>query len=117
MTRMRTVPVEMQTIDASTGKVIEQRAVPFNILPPAKGTCEVCAVKHDVLLPHNAQSLYYQYAFYGAVGRWPTWADAAAHCDDAMAERWRKTLEGMGHKWTRPPDGFLPVRDLGPEVV
>jgi hypothetical protein len=77
--------------------------------------CQVCAHKHDPLLPHNVQSLYYQYAFYGALGRWPTWADAAAHCDPELAKRWRVALEDTGHKWSRPPDGFLPVRDLGPE--
>jgi hypothetical protein len=107
----------MQTVDMQTGDVIEQRAKPFNILPPPKDTCQVCATKHDPLLPHNAQSLYYQYAFYGALGRWPTWADAASHCDEAMIKAWREQLEKLGHKWTRPPNGYLPVRDLGPEVA
>lgn len=112
---MKTIPIEQQTIDMSTGEVVDQRAVPFKILPPAADVCQVCATKHDPLLPHDRQSLYYQYAFYGALGRWPTWADACAHCDDGVIEGWRAALESVGGKWNRPPDGFLPVRDLGPE--
>jgi hypothetical protein len=30
----------------------------MQLLPPAKGTCPICAVKHDPALPHNAQSMY-----------------------------------------------------------
>lgn len=52
------------------------------LLPPPPGTCPICAVKHDPTWPHNAQSLYYQYRFYGIRGRWPTWADAAATSAD-----------------------------------
>ena len=114
---MKTIPVEVQTIDAETGEIVEQRAKPFKILPPAKDVCQVCAAKHDPLLPHNVQSLYYQYAFYGALGRWPTWADACEHCDPDLADRWRKAMVGLGHKWTHPPDGHRPVRDFGPEVA
>jgi hypothetical protein len=114
---MKTIPVETQTINMETGEIIEQRATAFQILPPAKDVCQVCATKHDPLLPHNVQSLHYAYAFRGAIGRWPTWADACAHCDTDLAERWRKTMSELGHKWTRPPDGYHPVRDLGPVQV
>lgn len=114
---MKSIPVQQQTVDMTTSEITDQRAVPLHILPPPKDCCQVCATKHDPLLPHNPQSLYYQYAFYGALGRWPTWADAAAHCDPHVAKRWRVALEGFGHKWSRPPDGFLPVRDLGPVVA
>lgn len=114
---MKTIPIEQQTVDMHTGEVISQRAVPFKILPPPKDACQVCAVKHDPLLPHDCASLYYQYAFYGALGRWPTWADACAHCEPDITERWRSAMAEAGHKWTRPPDGFLPVRDLGPEAA
>lgn len=112
---MKTIPIKQQTIDMSTGEVVEQRAVPFKILPPAKGVCQVCAKGHDPLLPHDRQSLYYQYTFYGAIGRWPTWADACAHCDEAVTKNWRAAMKSLGHEWTEPPDRHLPVRDLGPE--
>jgi hypothetical protein len=115
--KMKTVPVEMQTVDMQTGKVIEQRAAPFKLLPPRADVCQVCAVKHDPLLPHDQMSLYYQYAFYGAVGRWPTWADACSHCEPAMIARWRATLESFGRSWSDPPKGSLPVHDLGPVIT
>jgi hypothetical protein len=114
---MKTVPIEMQVVDMATGQVVEQRDGPFNLLPPKPGVCQVCAHDHEALLPHNLQSLYYQYAFYGAVGRWPTWADACAHCDEALTAKWRQGLADHGQKWSRPPDGYLPVRDLGPVVT
>ena len=79
------------------------------LLPPKDGTCPVCATGHTPDLPHNAQSLYYQYRFYGLRNRWPTWADAAAHCTEAVRGQWRETLEGMGHEWTEP-DGD-PIAD------
>lgn len=44
------------------------------------GTCPMCAVKHDPEMPHNQQSLAYQYKFYDEHGRWPTWHDAMEHC-------------------------------------
>jgi hypothetical protein len=114
---MKSFPVQTQTIDAQSGEIISQRATPMRLLPPPKDACHVCARQHDPLLPHDAQSLYYQYAFYGVLGRWPTWADAAAHCDPETVKQWRAALEGLGHKWNRPPDGFLPVRDLGPDIT
>lgn len=113
--KMKTVPVKTQTINAATGEVIDERATPFKLMPPPAGACQVCARKHDPLLPHDKTSLYYQYAFYGALGRWPTWADACAHCDPEVTEQWKKALAAAGHSWSRPPDGYNPVRDLGPE--
>lgn len=68
----------------------------FGILPPPKDTCQVCAVKHEPELPHNAQSMFYQYNFYNEHGRWPTWKDAIEHCDDAMKELWKKELIAKG---------------------
>ena len=38
-----------------------------------KGTCPVCAVRHNPDQPHNRDSLTYQYKFYDQYGRWPTW--------------------------------------------
>lgn len=64
--------------------------------PP--GTCKECAVDHDPRQPHNRDSLCYQYKFYFANGRWPTWADAMSHCDRAVQEAWREELEARGVK-------------------
>lgn len=52
----------------------------MTILPPAKGTCPECGVAHLPGEPHNRDSLYYQYKFMQQHDRWPTWADAMAHC-------------------------------------
>lgn len=35
--------------------------------PP--GTCPICATEHDPTLPHNRDSLAYQYKFYDEHGR------------------------------------------------
>jgi len=67
----------------------------FMMLPTPEGTCEECAVDHDPELPHNRDSLPYQYAFYGKHGRWPTWDDAMAHCTDEVKARWRTALANV----------------------
>lgn len=64
--------------------------------PP--GACPKCAVKHDPKLPHNRDSLAYQYMFYDENGRWPTWADAMAHCSDEIKAFWQEQLEAYGVK-------------------
>jgi hypothetical protein len=46
--------------------------------------------------PHNQQSLAYQYDFYGKNGRWPTWADAMAHCDESVKAQWTAALKERG---------------------
>jgi hypothetical protein len=61
-------------------------------------------------LPHDAQSLYYQYRFYGVRGRWPTWADAVAHCAPEVQADWRAALEDRG-AWSEPPNGEEPIAD------
>lgn len=66
------------------------------LLPPPPDTCQECAVKHDPAQAHNQQSLFYQYQFYGKTGRWPTWADAIAHCSPEIQERWK--IELRKHK-------------------
>ena len=85
------------------------------LLPPAKDTCPICATKHVPELPHNQQSLYYQYRFYGIRGRWPTWADAVAHCAPKMQSDWRQLLKEGGH-WTEPADG-IPIADPPEESI
>lgn len=79
------------------------------LLPPSADTCPVCAVQHPPEQPHNAQSLYYQYRFYGLRGRWPTWADAIAHCMPAVRARWEAELRKR-NGWTEPADGD-PIAD------
>lgn len=61
-----------------------------------KGCCQECGVRHSPEQPHNKDSLYYQYHFYNEHGRWPTWADAMAHCSPEVKEFWKKELEGRG---------------------
>lgn len=61
-----------------------------------EGTCPECAVKHDPKMPHNRDSLAYQYKFYDENGRWPTWMDAMAHCDEDMKQTWIKALREEG---------------------
>lgn len=62
------------------------------------GTCPVCAVKHNPEMPHNRDSLTYQYKFFDEHGRWPTWKDAMAHCDEHIKELWTASLIAHGQK-------------------
>jgi len=66
------------------------------ILPPMPGACPVCAAEHDPAWPHNRDSLYYQMHFYQKHGRFPTWADAMAHCGPEMKDAWRAELLKKG---------------------
>lgn len=70
----------------------------FKLLRPpvAPGQCADCAVFHAPNLPHNRDSLFYQYSFYEQNGRWPTWADAMAHCSDEMKAAWVAALAEKG---------------------
>lgn len=79
-----------------------------HLLPPPPGTCPACAVKHPPELPHNAQSLFYQQAFHARHGRWPTWADAIAHCSPEMQKTWRTELQAR-NAWTEPDAGIDPI--------
>lgn len=63
-----------------------------------EGTCPVCVTAHDPKMPHNQQSLAYQYKFYDENGRWPTWKDAMEHCSEEMKEMWREALKEKGVK-------------------
>lgn len=69
---------------------------PWILLPPAPGKCPECADLHLPEEPHNQQSLFYQYDFYGKRGRWPTWTDAMAHCGSDMKQRWIDELRKRG---------------------
>jgi hypothetical protein len=113
--RLRPVPSTVTTVNLEMG---EETTKPMNwhLMPPAPDKCPVCAVKHHAGLPHNPQSLYYQYTFYGATGgkRWPTWADAVAHCAPEMQEAWKRELTNpaSGNRWTEPPEGVAPIAHL-----
>jgi len=69
---------------------------PFSLFPAKPGTCPECAVAHEPELPHNQQSLFYQYSFYNEHGVWPTWGDAMAHCNEEMKEFWKSELQAVG---------------------
>ena len=66
------------------------------LLPCAPDVCQECAVDHSPEMPHNAQSLYYQYKFYQQHGRFPTWEDAMEHCSSEMQEFWKEELSKLG---------------------
>lgn len=101
---MKTLPTKVEVIDMPTGDVVETRPSGMNLLPPRADACQVCghAPAHDPDQPHNAQSLYYQYAFFADHGRWPTWRDAVAHCPEPVRAAWEAELRRRG-AW--PKDG------------
>ena len=63
---------------------------------PGPGKCPVCAAVHDPMDPHDRDSLYYQMRFRRRHKRFPTWADAMAHCSREKQEEWRAKLEAEG---------------------
>lgn len=85
------------------------------LLPPAKGSCPACGHDHPPEQPHNVESMYYQYRFYGLRQRWPTWADAVAHCSDHVREHWQTELTRM-KRWTEPEAGE-PIADPPGESI
>lgn len=88
----------------------------MHLLPPAVGKCPVCAGDHPPDFPHNAQSLYYQYRFMGLRGRWPTWADAMAHCTEETQNEWTTQLLEM-EAYSAPTEGVEPIADPPEESV
>lgn len=73
----------------------------FKLLPCGNGVCQECAVNHPPEAPHNNQSLFYQYRFFGLHGRFPTWKDAVEHCDEPTRRLWESELRRLGH-WSEP---------------
>lgn len=71
----------------------------LRLLHPAPELCQSCACAHHADEPHNQQSLFWALWFRGEQGRWPTWADAAAHCTPVMQDLWRAEIEAMGLAW------------------
>lgn len=92
---MKTIPIQKTTIDMATGASTTE-AVQASLLPPPAGTCQECGRAHPAEAPHDAQSMYYQYAFYGQHDRWPTWADAMAHCPPFIRDQWTRLLTERG---------------------
>lgn len=78
------------------------------LLPAKPGTCPICAVEHASEDPHNAQSIYYQYWFYKRYQRWPTWADAIAHCGEETRKAWESALRDR-EVWTKPEGNVEPI--------
>lgn len=75
---------------------LEQRHGMMMLGRVPEGTCEMCATAHDPRMPHNQQSLTYQYKFYDQHGRWPTWEDAMAHCEPEVQQAWKDALRERG---------------------
>jgi hypothetical protein len=72
------------------------------ILVPCKGgNCPECATEHEPWEPHNL-CLYYQYHFYGQHQRFPTWADAMAHCTDKVKASTIEVLKEHGVSVVQP---------------
>jgi hypothetical protein len=111
--RVIKIPATVTKIDTETGKETHEQGA-WNVLPPAPGKCQICAIEHEPEDPHNAQSLYYQMTFQGMIGRAATWADAMAHCDDHRKHWWRTYLKEI-NAWTEPPEGEKPVKHCGVE--
>jgi hypothetical protein len=111
MKSVRRIPGTVTKVDLETGEETHEAAA-WSVLPPPAGMCQICAAKHSLAEPHNAQSLYYQMTFEGMIGRPPTWADAMAHCDEETKRRWEAEVRRRG-LWTEPSDGELPVIDHG----
>lgn len=109
---IKQIPSTMDVVGAD-GKVTTQ-PMAWNVLPPQKDACPICAVKHEPAAPHNAQSLYYQVTFNAMIGRSPTWGDAVAHCADEVQANWKAALTQM-NAWSDPPHGEKPVKHHGVE--
>lgn len=85
--------------------VVKDMALEGKLLPPAADHCQQCAKKHDPALPHDQQSLFWQYWFYRSVKgeRWPTWDDAMAHCTPEVREGWKAALAQVLAKQGKKP--------------
>jgi len=77
-------------------KIKEFTIKDMTLLPAKKGTCPICATKHEPNEPHNQQSLFYQVKFFKENGRYPTWEDAMAHCSEEMKNFWIEALRKHG---------------------
>lgn len=81
--------------------------VKLMLLPPAKDKCQCCAVDHPPKYPHNQQSLFWHSWFYGQYGRWPTWWDAIAHCEQPVQDFWLDALQKRDVDMGDKPDKVI----------
>jgi len=86
------------------------------MMPPPPDACQECAHKHEPSQPHNAQTMFYQYKFANKHGRWPTWADAIAHCAPQTQEVWKKALMERG-AWTEPVQENLTKEERAGRII
>ncbi len=94
----------MNTPETQSGSSLQRVVRELGLLPPAPNVCQQCAVDHDARMPHNQQSLYWNYRFYSQHGRWPTWEDALAHCSPEMQRQWVVALAEHGITVKLPND-------------
>ncbi|MDI6886799.1 MAG: hypothetical protein QMD22_10780 [archaeon] len=73
-------------------KPFEKEERGLKLIPPKPDVCQECACDHTLNEPHNRDSLYYQYYFYARHGRFPTWEDAIAHCDEGTKRVVREVI-------------------------
>lgn len=84
----------------------------FTMLPPAPGKCQVCAAEaHGDEMPHNRDSLFYQFWFQAQHDRSPTWADAMLSCSDEVRRTWLTELRRCGVSEEKIGDMGLPEKD------
>lgn len=93
---MPKIPITTQTFNTTTGQAISTETIQAHLAPAPAGFCPRCATLHEADLPHNAQSLHYQYDFYAREGRWPDWTDAMAHCPPDIQALWTGELVALG---------------------
>lgn len=74
-------------------------AIKFKVLPPNPNVCQQCGRDHEPNQPHDNMRLQYQYWFHQEHGRFPTWKDAVAHCDEEIKEAWEWALKER-NAWT-----------------
>ena len=68
----------------------------IKIKAPGPGACKKCATIHKADQPHDRDSLYYQNWFRRRYKRFPTWADAMAHCSEETKAAFTTTLARRG---------------------
>jgi len=98
-------PLEVVTMPSTIKQLGDPRreAEPgWMLIPPPPDVCSQCAVDHDPDIPHNQQSLYWQYAFRAEHDRWPTWKDAMAHCAPEVQAQWIDALREHGVEVEEP---------------
>lgn len=86
------------SVNTETGEQTPIEGGGLRMLPGPPGSCEWCHVKHESSQPHNRDSLPYQVKFHTLHGRYPTWTDAMAHCDDETKLLWRFSLAAQMRK-------------------